>query len=464
MVLSSVLSSDLEERLAVRPLPGRATPAADIVERGALYTARIDGHTTNKDISTNFAGVFSDIYARNDTASHDSLRNEFHSVFPDYYDRHVNDDVAHFFFSWQEMTDMVSKLKPGKSYVGFVKAEHILYGSTKLMAHLHILYNAMLQHSFIPTLLLRGNISPLVKDREGDLADSSNYRAITLSSIFIQIFEILQKAKFGYFLPNSDLQFGFKPKTSTSHAIFSLKETVNHFSSNGSGVYLAFLDCSKAFDRISHFGLFLKLMKQNVPLCFLLCVMYLYMNMSCTVKWSDSMSDSFDIPTGTKQGGILSPDFFSLYMYDLIRLLQDCGYGCYIIMMCIACIFFADDIVLLSPSRFGLQKLLDICVNYCRKFCLNFNVKKSKIMIVGKKKINSVSVTPLTLDGSPLDFVTEYRYLGVVLCGGKRLTFSATATVRSFHRAANSILHSRVKPDKSILLKLLYTQCVPIIT
>ena len=150
-------------------------------------------------------------------------------------------------------------------------------------------------------------------------------------------------------------------------------------------------------------------------------------------------------------------------MHDLIELLQDSGYGCYVIMMCLACIFFADDIVLLSPSRFGLQKLLNICFKYCSKFCLNFNVKKSKVMIVGKR-LNSISTAPLTLDGTPLDFISEYKYLGVVLCGGKKLTFSAMETTRSFYRAANSILHSRVKPDKKVLMNLLYSQCVPIVT
>ena len=90
------------------------------------------------------------------------------------------------------------------------------------------------------------------------------------------------------------------------------------------------------------------------------------------------MSDSFDIPTGTKQGGILSPDFFALYLHDLIAELKASGYGCYVIEVCIACLFFADDIVLLSPSRHGLQSLLDICVSYCKKFCLDFNPKKSK--------------------------------------------------------------------------------------
>ena len=235
----------------------------------------------------------------------------------------------------------------------------------------------MLQHSFIPSPLLRGNITPLVKDRDGDLSNSGNFRPITLSSIFVQMFETLEKAKFGYFLPNSDLQFGFKPKVSTSHAIYSLKKTVDYFTKNRSRVYLSFLDCSKAFDRISHWGLFLKLIKQNVPLCFLLSVMFLYLNMSRTVKWNNHLSNVFDIPTGTKQGGILSPDFFAMYMHDLIEILKSSGFGCYVINVCIACLFFADDIVLLSPSRHGLQKLLDICITYCKKYCLYFKVKKS---------------------------------------------------------------------------------------
>ena len=226
-----------------------------------------------------------------------------------------------------------------------------------------MLFNAMLQHSFVPSSLLRGSITPLIKDNEGNISSTSNYRPITLSSIFIQMYEMLEKAKFGYFLPNSDLQFGFKPRISTSHTLFTLKKTVSHFTSNSSRVFLSFLDCSKAFDRISHWGLFIKLVRRGVPLCFVLSVMYHYLNMSCNVKWGKSESACFDVPTGTKQGGILSPDFFALYMHDLIQHLKDSGYGCHIIQVCVACIFFADDVVLLSPSRHGLQCLLNICEN-----------------------------------------------------------------------------------------------------
>ena len=184
------------------------------------------------------------------------------------------------------------------------------------------------------------------------------------------------------------MTYNFKPGISTSHAIFSLKRTIQYFNRNQSRTYLAFLDCSKAFDRISHWGLFSKLIQYNVPLCFLLSIMFLYPNMSCTVKWNGHLSDAFDIPTGTKQGGILSPDFFAMYMHDLIELLKKSGFGCYLIKLCIACLFFADDIVLLSPSRHGLQEMLNICASYCKVFCLDFNVKKSKIMIVENSPVN----------------------------------------------------------------------------
>ena len=153
--------------------------------------------------------------------------------------------------------------------------------------------------------------------------------------------------------------------------------------------------------------------------------------------------------------------FFALYIHELIEKLLRSGYGAYVIH--IACIFFADDIVLLSPSQHGLQGLLDICFSYCKEYCLDFNVKKSKVMVVG---VNSYSdVSPLNLGGSPLEFVSDFKYLGVHFQAHRRgLSFSCTTMIRSFYRAANSILCGTVKPPSNILMKLLYSNCVPILT
>ena len=377
-------------------------------QSGDPLATRIDGNTQADDIAERFSNVFSDIYENNDVTAHAKLKDRFMNEFPAYFSAHKNDNISCFFFTRADIIDMVDKLKLRKSYAGFVRTEHISNGSPKLMFHLHILFNSMLQHGYLPTYFLRGSITPLVKNRDGDVTDSTNYRAITLSPIFMQMYEMLEKSKFGYFLKTDDRQFGFKPGVSTNHAIYSLKKTADYFTNNGSRVYLGFLDCSKAFDRISHWGLFIKLMERNVPLCFLMSVIYLYCNMSCTVKWKSVHGRVFDITTGTKQGGILSPDFFSLYINDLISLLTKCGYGSSIIGLVISCLFFADDIVLISPSRYGLQQMLDICFTYCSEFCLDFNVSKSKIMILGNELSEGV-FAPLNIDSPILDYVDEFK-------------------------------------------------------
>ena len=130
----------------------------------------------------------------------------------------------------------------------------------------------------------------------------------------------------------------------------------------------------------------------------------------------------------------------------------------------IACILFADDMALMAPTRVSLQQLLDICARYCAKFCLNFNVKKSKIMVFGKLSKSVDSVAPLTVNGRILEFVDKWKYLGFLIVSGPRLRFSAQYELKKFFRAANSVLNVLRKPKPDVLLHLLYANCVPIIT
>ena len=115
--------------------------------------------------------------------------------------------------------------------------------------------------------------------------------------------------KFGYFLSTDNLQFGYKNKHSTSHAVYVLRECVNYYTTHGSNVLVSFLDCSKAFDTVSHYGLFLKLMEKGIPLCFLNLIIYWYLNMQVRVVWRQTFSEYFHVLSGTKQGGVLSPKY-----------------------------------------------------------------------------------------------------------------------------------------------------------
>ena len=108
------------------------------------------------------------------------------------------------------MLDLVERMKVGKATAGFVKYEHILLGSPKLLVHLHVLFNGLIQHGYVPHDFLSGVVTPIVKDAEGDVSTSSNYRGITLSVVFASLFEMAILTRIGYLLTTDDLQFGYK--------------------------------------------------------------------------------------------------------------------------------------------------------------------------------------------------------------------------------------------------------------
>ena len=128
---------------------------------------------------------------------------------------HQQDSISSPFLSWADMVKVVGKLKTGKSSNSFLKAEHILHGSPKLITHIHLLFNSLIQHGFVPTTFLSGTITPVVKNNDGDLNSPDNYWGITLCNTFSHLFENALRLKFGQYLASDELQFWFKPKHGT---------------------------------------------------------------------------------------------------------------------------------------------------------------------------------------------------------------------------------------------------------
>ena len=226
-------------------------------------------------------------------------------------------------------------------------------------------------------------------------------------------------------------------------------------------MYCSFLDASKAFDRLIHSGLFLKLIQRNTPKILLDILNKWYENLQCRVRWDGYLGEWFHITAGVRQGGILSPEFYNIYVDDLIGILKRSGVGCYISKIFAAAIFYADDMCVLSPSLHGLQKLLDICSKYCTEWDICLNAKKTKNMSFGKSKV--INFNP-TLNGVPIQWVDEWKYLGVVLRSGTRYGCSVTERVKAFYRALNAILRIEGRSNDLILLQLIEAHCVPILS
>ena len=424
---------------------------------------RINGMTDNTDIANEFAMNFKRIYDEANSDRAKQLTRDFRPAYSDYVNNHGSDDISGHFLSWDNMIEVMSKLKAGKASGSSVKAEHILHGSPQLVVHLHLLFNSLIQHGYVPSDFLRGVITPIIKDPEGDASSVDNYRGITLSHVFSYLFEHAVLLKISDCLFSDNLQFGYKKKHSTNHAIYTVKRCVDYFVNHGSHVYASFLDCTKGFDRVSHNGLFLKLMKRGVHLCWIRILLYWYSNLSSVCKWHDSMSEVFSVISGVRQGGVLSARFWAVYMDDMICELRKSGVGCHVLDNFIASILYADDVCLLAPSRKAIQRLLDICYKYASAWCIKYNERKSKLMYFGKDHRN-FSCSPILLNRVPLDFVNEWKYLGVVLKSDSYFSCSAKKARCSFYRSSNTILNVLSGPSENVQMKLLYNVCVPTIT
>ena len=424
------------------------------------HGSRINGLTDDGHIAGCFAKSFKDIYSNHDSQRSSKLLSEFHSLYDTYANEHANDSIGHLYLSWSEMLVVMSKLKLGKSSASFVKAEHIIYGSPKLAWHLHLLFNAMIQHSYVPLEFLNGVISPIIKDTEGNHSDPQNYRGLTLGVVFAYLFEHALLLKIGHLLNTDSLQFGYKKGHSTSHAIYSLRECIEYFTSRGSNVFAAFLDCTKGFDKVCHSGIYIKLIKRGIPLCILNLLIYWYANLTSTVKWNGTFSESFRVFSGVRQGGVLSPHLFAIYIDDLIVKLRSLKNGCYIADLFLACIVYADDICLLAPTRSAMQLLLNTCEEYGLSWCLTYNPKKTKVMIFG----NDLDSPSLSMYGNLLDYVRDYKYLGVNVVAGSTFSTSHLKPLIKFRSSANTVLNIHKRPSEQVMLKLLYSMCIPNMT
>ena len=186
-----------------------------------------------------------------------------------------------------------------------------------------------------------------------------------------------------------------------------------------------------------------------------------YSELKCRVKWGDYYSEWFCITAGVRQGGILSPDFYSIYVDGLLSELKRSGKGCYFDSYFAAALFYADDMAILAPSIRGLGCLLDICGQYCLEWDICLNGKKSKNLYFGKR----LSIEHnLFLNGCPIEWVDEWSYLGVTLRSAKSFDCSVKERIKKFYRCANSILRIDGRPNDMVLLNLVETHCVPLIT
>ena len=285
----------------------------------------------------------------------------------------------------------------------------------QLSQHLAALFKILLIHGHISPLVLISTIVPLVKDKLGDVNSSNNYRSIALSSLILKVFDWVVILAFEKNLVTDELQFGYKQKTSTSMCTWLAVETIDHFVRNGSEVFVGVMDMSKAFDNVKQSVLFWKLIERGLPTIFLRLILVMYTRQSANVLWNGETSEDFSIGNGVKQGGVLSPRLFCIYIDGLFALLRKKKTGCWFDKQFVGILGYADDLLLLAPSRDALQEMITNCSILAKELNLNFSThddpkkSKTKCMAFLKKERN---LSNIRLDGKELPWVKSAKHLG----------------------------------------------------
>ena len=175
----------------------------------------------------------------------------------------------------------------------------------------------------------------------------------------------------------SDLQFAYKQNHSTSMCTLTLKEVVKYYTSRQGQVYCCLLDASKAFDRVRFDKLFIISQTRGVPVGIIRLLLNMYRRQKVRTSWGRNYSDTFTTMNGVRQGGVLSPILFAVYIDELLKRLETSGIGCYVGDEYLGVLGSADDLTLLAPTLYSLKCMLSICEEFAVEFDILFNAKKT---------------------------------------------------------------------------------------
>jgi hypothetical protein len=211
-------------------------------------------------------------------------------------------------------------------------------------------------------------------------------------------------------------QNGFRRGRTTIQHVLTLRRIMEEAEAHRLEIHLVFIDYKKAFDSVTRNALPTILAAYGVPDCLQYAVCSLYENTQASVKLADGLSPPFTTETGVLQGDVLAPFLFVLYMDLAIRNAlpnDDDGFQLERRRSTrhpekrLSILAYADDVVLMSSTRAGVQRMLDRMEEACRPLGLVINVEKTKAMA-----LNSSDNTAIQVSAGPIERCTGFVYLG----------------------------------------------------
>jgi hypothetical protein len=299
------------------------------------------------------------------------------------------------------------------------------------------------------------NVSPIYKG--GSKLDPSNYRPVPLTSITCKMFEtILRDAIVEHLVSNRlicDEQHGFVPKKSCVTNLLETLDVLTFEMAKGKPLAVVYLDFAKAFDKVPHQRLLLKLKSYGITGKLYDWIEAFLRNRKQRVVAGTENAEWVEVTSGVPQGSVLGPILFIIFINDLPGVVKN------IFKM------YADDSKIISnvqdvEHRVQLQKDLDCVVKWCNDWSMELNCKKCKIIHFGNQQVlnGNMSTYSMVKNGTTHQLQESEceRDLGILVEPGMKWKAQVQASVNKASRILG-LLKNTFESREIELWKQLYT-------
>ena len=241
-----------------------------------------------------------------------------------------NENVMNSAISLNEIRQAAKKLRKGKS-TGYdeIPAETLCFDSC--LSFLHKFFRICFERGTVPSQWGLGIINPIQKSNCTDSRDPAGYRGITLTSAVYKLYcAILYERLNKWVEANeiiSDCQNGFRKQRGTIDHLSSLTSLIETRKLQKKSTFVCFIDFRKAYDKVNRNLMWEKLIHLGITVKMYSNLRAIYDHVKCSVRINGYHTDWFKVNSGLKQGCLLSPILFNLFVNDLTVALDVSGYG-----------------------------------------------------------------------------------------------------------------------------------------
>ena len=281
------------------------------------------------------------------------------------------------------------------------------------------LFNRCFELGKIPDQWRKAVINPIPKAGKRDIYDPNEYRGIALLSCTYKLLSKVVDSRVTGYLEFMELmgdeQNGFRRGRSCIDHIFTLINMIEGRLKKGEETFCLFVDLQKAFDLVDHGLLLERLLEYNIDGKIFRLIHDMYRDGEACIRINGLMTNFFKLLFGVKQGDIVSPSFFNLFINKMIAIIISLHAGIKLNNIELSILLYADDMVLLSGCSDGLQKLMHTAHDWFVNNKLLVSPEKTQVVYFGKSKTAKNLV--YQFGKHAIATVSEYKYLGVWIDG-----------------------------------------------